>query len=401
MKNIITSCFIYIGIIFIHLSCDSSSQPDSFHQGETKEESESASASMQSVFLSEYKFRNLDIRIDTVHQRVLEGGVSVNGELAVFPHHEASITPIMGGNLESIMVIEGDRVSKGQTIAFITHPEFTKLQSEYLRAYSQLEFIQQEFDRQKRLYEEEIGAGKSFQKIKSELDLLNVELKGYEAQLRQLNLDPEKILDEKIYDRVPVLSPITGYVEKIWVQLGQYVQSETPMMSVVNIDQVFADLKVFEKDISKVKIGQTALITLESQPEKEIQAKIFSIGKSFEKNSKAVHVHARIQSKEDHLLPGMYVRGRIQSSDGKHVMALPESAVIDEDGRSYIFTAQKSTNQEQPGWNFDPVEIRKGISLDDWIEIRPLTPLSRDARLVWDGAYYLISEMMKGEFEDD
>jgi len=402
MKNITTSYLICLGIFFFHLSCESfSSSGLPGQEAESEDHADVTGSSMQPVFLSDYKFQNVDIRVDTMPLRHLDGIIHVNGELAISPHNKAAITPVKGGNLESIEVIEGDRVRKGQPVAYITHPDFTKLQSDYLHTFSKLEFFSQEYDRQKRLYEEEVGAGRSFQKTKSELNLLNVELRGYEAQLRQLNLDPEKIQNEKIYERIPVLSPITGFVEKITIQLGQYVQPETSMMSIVNVDQVYADLMVFEKDISKVKVGQNVSITLESQPGKEISGKIYSIGKSFEKNTKSVHVHARITGKGVSLLPGMYLHGRIQATTGERVMALPESGVIDEEGRSYIFIVQNSSAQDPDGWTFAPIEIRKGTAQDDWIEVRPLTPLPQEAQVVWDGAYYLISEMKKGEFEDD
>src|SRR5690625_5604077 len=183
MKNITTSYLICLGIIFFHFSCDSlSSSGVSDQETDSENQAETTESSMQPVFLSKYKFRNIDIRVDSIPRRNLEDNIHVNGELSIFPHNKASITPVKGGNLESIEVIEGDRVRKGQPVAYITHPDFTKLQSDYLHTFSKLEFFSQEYDRQKRLYEEEVGAGRSFQKTKSELNLLNVELRGYEAQ---------------------------------------------------------------------------------------------------------------------------------------------------------------------------------------------------------------------------
>lgn len=401
MKNNITICFLAFGITFFNFSCDSDSEAKQTAESETVAESmNSPDPSPDFLFLSDYKFDNLGIKVDTLPSRSLTGAVHANGELVVSPQYEATVAPIMGGNIEAIGVIEGDRVTKGQVLAYITHPDFTKLQADYLRTFSQLEFLQQEFDRQQRLYEEEVGSGKSFQKTKSELNILQVELKGYEAQLRQLNLDPEKIREEKIYDKIPVLSPISGFVEKIWVQIGQYVQPETSMMSIINIDHIHADLMVFEKDIAKIKVGQSVSLTLESNPGEELKGKIYSIGKVFEKNTKAVHVHANIERGNHQLLPGMYIHGKIHSSQ-ENRLALPEEAVIEEEGRSFIFLAQKTENTDRSGWIFEPIEIRKGMMAEDWVEIRALQPLSSDSKVVWNGAYYLISEMKKGEFEED
>src|SRR5690625_7714180 len=97
----------------------------------------------------------------------------------------------------------------------------------------------------------------------------------------------------------------------------------------------------------------------------------------------------------------MYLHGRIQATTGERVMALPESGVIDEEGRSYIFIVQNSSAQDPDGWTFVPIEIQKGTAQDDWIEVRPLTPLPQETQVVWDGAFYLISERKEGALEDD
>ncbi len=87
--------------------------------------------------------------------------VEANGQLEVLPQHEATVTAILGANVTSIKVIEGDQVSRGQVLAYISHPNLTRLQTDYIRAYSQLQFLEKENQRQKRLYEEEVGSGKN------------------------------------------------------------------------------------------------------------------------------------------------------------------------------------------------------------------------------------------------
>src|SRR5690625_5257742 len=141
---------------------------------------------------------------------------------------------------------------------------------------------------------------------------------------------------------------------------------------------------VFEKDIAQIKVGQSVSLTLEASPGEEVKGKIYSIGKVFQKNTKAVHVHASIEKANQQLLPGMYIHGKIHSSQEKR-MALPEEAVIEEEGRSYVFLAQKTKNTDESGWTFEPIEIKKGMMTEDWVEIRPLEPLSSDSKVVWSG----------------
>lgn len=348
------------------------------------------------LHLSDLKFQSLGIKVDTLPTRPLSGVVYANGQLEVPPQHEATVTAIMGGNVTSIKVIEGDRVSKGQALAYLSHPDFTKLQADYMRAFSRLELLEQEFQRQKKLYEEEIGSGKTFQQTKSELNTLKVELKGYEVQLKQLRLDPEKVRNSEIYENIPVPSPINGYIEKVLIQIGQYVQPQTSMFMVMNTEHIHADLMVFEKDVSKVQKGQTISFTVESVPGSELTAKIYSVGRQFEENPKAVHIHAEIQKKEDYLIPGMYINGKIHTT-AETVTALPEEAVIEEDGNPHIFLAEKHEENGKTEWSFKPVEIRTGASEKGWVEIKLLERLPDGAQVAWNNAYYLISEMNKSK----
>ena len=348
------------------------------------------------VHLSEHKFRSLDIRVDTIPTRPLTGVVEANGQLEVPPQHEATVTAILGANVSSIKVIEGDQVSRGKVLAYIAHPNLTQLQTNYLKAYRQAQYLEKEYQRQKRLYEEEVGAGKTFQQTEAEYLSTQGEVRGYEAQLRQLSLNVDRIQKGKLYDYVPVVSPIDGYVEEVMVQIGQYVDPQTEMFAVVNTEHVHADLMVFEEDVYKVKKGQAVLFTVASVPGNTLRAEIYSVGKKFEQNPKAVHVHAEISDKEDYLIPGMYITGKIHT-ESKAVKALPREAIIEEDGQPYIFIAEAHQEEGETEWVFTPVEIRTGTVDEDWIEVNLLEPLPAGARVAWNNAYYLVAEMNKGE----
>ena len=367
------------------------------HEGEEGEHGEEG---MAEVHLSDMKFQNLDIKVDVIPTRPLSGVVEANGQLEVPPQHEATVTAILGANVTSIKVIEGDYVKKGQVLGYLAHPNLSSIQSNYIRVYSQLKFLEKEYSRQKKLYEENVGSGKTYQQTLADYQTIKGEAKGYEAQLKQLNLNVSKIQNGDIYEYVPVVSPIKGYIEKVEVQLGQFVDPQTVMFRIVNTDHIHADLMVFEKDVYKVKKGQKISFTVESVPGTTLTAEIYSVGKQFEQNPKAVHVHAEIDQKEDFLIPGMYINGRIHTNS-QTVHALPEDAIVEEEGKPYIFIAEQHNEDDETEWAFRPFEIRTGTSDEGWVEIKLLEELPIGAKIAWNNAYYLISEMKKGETEHE
>ncbi len=396
--------FIYIVALVLMVSvftgCGSkSADTEDKQESHTEEEGGHGEEEMGVVHLSALKFNSLGMKVDSLPTRAQTGTVEVNGQLEVPPQYEATVTAILGANVTSIKVIEGDKVKRGQVLAYISHPNITQLQTDYVKAYSRLQYLEKEMRRQKRLYEEEVGSGKAYQETLADYQSIQGEVKGLEVQLRQLSINVKTVREGEIYQNVPVISPIDGNIEKVLIQVGQFVEPQTKMFMIVNTEHVHADLMVFEKDVYKVKEGQKISFTIESVPDTHLSAEIYSVGKKFEQNPKAIHVHAEIKSKESFLIPGMYVNGKIHT-ESKPVKALPEEAIIEEEGKPYIFLAEaRNEDGGETDWEFRPIEIRTGVSNDGWVEINLLEPLPQRARVAWNNAYYLIAEMKKGSAE--
>src|SRR5690554_146552 len=349
------------------------------------------------VHLSPQKFKSLKIELDTMQRHTFEGIIYTNGSLEVPPQHEATITAILGGNVVGIEVIEGTVIKKGQTIAYLSHPNFINIQTAYFKAFNNDKYLSKQVERQQKLSDAEIGAGKELQKIESEYLSNKGDLNGYAAQLKQLNLSLNYIQSGKLYDRIPVISPIAGSVEAVDIQLGQFVDAQTSMFKIVNTEHVHADFMIFEKDVMHVKKGQKIKFTVATSTQ-PLNAEIISVGKRFEESPRAVHIHADIVEKDFHLVAGMYIKGKIFTQDNE-LMALPESAVITEDGKTYIFINTQTKEQQDKEFEFKMVEVITGQQEGGYVAIDLLTPLPENAKIVQNGAYYLIAEMMKSETE--
>ncbi|UZH54158.1 efflux RND transporter periplasmic adaptor subunit [Salinimicrobium tongyeongense] len=366
--------------------------------GHAEEEGDHAEeGGMGQVHLSELKFNSLGIEIDTLPTKPLSDAIAATGQLEVPPQYEATVTAVIGANITSIEVIEGDDVRKGQVLAYLSHPNLTRLQTDYMTAYNRMQFLEKEFERQQTLNEKGVGSGRQLQQARADYRVVQAEVKGLESQLRRLNLKISGIREGNIVENIPVVSPIQGSIEDVGIQVGQFVDPQTELFEVINTEHVHADLMVFAKDVYKVKEGQKVLLKMESMPGKTYTAKIYSVGKKFEQDPKAVHVHAEIQEDTKNLVPGMYINGRIITGAGTEVTALPEGAVVEEEGKSYIFIAEKEQENGETEWSFKPVEVKTGEKNEGWVEIKLLEPLPEGARVAWNNAYYLIAEMKKSQ----
>lgn len=403
MKSIINICSLLLAGALLITSCGDSRHNEDGHEHENGAESEHhkhGDEHEEDVHLSEQQFQSLGMKTDTLPFRNISSYIEANGQLEVPPQNEASVTAVIGANISSIQVIEGDKVAKGQVLAYLSHPRLIELQTDYASNWNQLQYLHQEYLRQEKLYDEKVGSGKEFQKTKAEYLSKKSIVNGYEAQLKLLGLGLDKIRQSAIYELVPVSSPIDGHIRLVEVKTGQFVEPQTTMFEIVNIEHIHADLMVFEKDMHKVKKGQKIRLTIESLPNEEMVATIYSVGKAFEQGPKAVHIHAEIENKTGLLIPGMYVRGRIMI-DEVLSFALPEAAVVHEGGKYFIFTMAQETDDGVTEWTYEPVEVVTGTRDEGWIEVKLLDEVPRRSLVAWNNAYYLLAELKKEDAEHE
>lgn len=366
------------------------------HNEDAKPEAEEAHSDEEEVMLSQQQFDALKMKTDTLALRNMSGYVEANGTLEVPPQNEAAITSVVGANVVSIKVIEGDKVNKGQVVAYLSHPNIIKMQTDYLNAFSNSNFLKKNYERQQKLYDAGVGSGASFQKAEAEYDASKAMVNGLEAQLRLLNINTSSVQKGTIAQSISLRSPIDGFVQKVEVKIGQYVEPQTELFEIVNTHHVHADLMVFEKDVYKVKKGQKVIFNLQSNTDEDLTAEIYSVSKTFEDNPKALHVHAEIENKKGNLIPGMYIKGKIQVENAE-TNALPESAIIKEGDRFYVFSVER----ENEDWSFKPVEVLLGEKDGNWIAVQFAEEQDKTTKFAYNNAYYLIAEMKKGEAEHE
>jgi cobalt-zinc-cadmium efflux system membrane fusion protein len=395
-----------IAVAFASASCQEQTPDHAAHDEETHNQADthdhdghdhSEEAHEEMAELDARQVESLGLKFGKPEMRNMSAFVRTNGRLQVPPQNKASVTAIIGANIQSVKVIPGEVVKKGQTLATVSHPDLIRIQTEYTQHSNALDYLAAEYARQKRLYQEEVGSGKEFQKVKSDYLTTKGRVKGLESQLKQLHLDPATIKNGDISETVAITSPIDGSVNAIGVNIGQYVAPETTMFEVIDNHHIHVDLLVYEKDIAKIEKGQQVLFHTESAPETEFPAVIFAVGTTFEQDSKAVSVHAEILGdKPKVLLPGMYVKGRIMLA-AENQLAVPDAAVVRDGETHIIFEVEEEMEGREKMYHFTPIEVMVGVTDGGWTEIKPLKAIDDSTQIVLNQAYFVLAEMDKGE----
>lgn len=302
------------------------------------------------VELTKEQFEAIDVDFGKIEQQDLSTTIKASGHLEVPPQNKAQVSSYVGAIVKSILVLEGSKVQKGQTLAILEHPDFIKLQQDYIDARNSLSFLEKEYQRQKELADNDAGTGKIFQRSESEYNGAKSRVNALAGQLRVYSINMSQLNKGKITSSIVLKAPITGYVGEINANTGGYAEPNTTLFEIIDNSQIHCDLMVYEKDIYKVKVGQKIRFSITNVPDyqgkdggKTIEGEVFSINKSFEGDSKAISVHAKIKNEGHELISGMYVNALIDVGNRKTTV-VPSGAVFTTNGKQFIFIRNKMTD---------------------------------------------------------
>jgi len=397
-------------VLFLFSSCGQHQHEGEHEHGEEEEHHHQEGAT--AVDITAAQFKQLDIQLGAVEMKNLSSTLRATGVLKVPPTHKANITSALGGTVHDILVMEGDYVKKGQTIATLVNPDFIRLQQDYLDTQSQLVFAEANYARQKELSEKNVTAQKTFQEATASYNSLKAKVNALQQQLALLNINTSSLTSDNIASVISVKSPINGNISHIDINIGTTVEPSNELMDVVDNSQLHLDLFIFEQDITKISTGQTVDITLTNLPGKHYTAKIFAIGSAFEGESKTIPVHAAITGDKNGLIEGMNVTANINIGSSL-TPAVLTTAIVSNAGNDFIFIqieghaheehdhAEKENHEQQEHeeeFSFERIPVKKGVTQDIYTEITLLKEIPDTVKVVNNGAFYLMS-MLTNEGE--
>lgn len=376
--------------------------------------------------LTDEQMKSIGVEIGVIEEKSLTSSLKANGVLRVPNQNKASVNSNYSGIIKSLLVQPGSKVSKGQTIATISNPEFIQAQSEYLNVNAKIALAELEVQRQKDLNAGNAGALKNLQAAETELRTLRNARSTYAQQIQLMGINPARLSNGKLISVLAVTSPISGVVSNVMLKMGSYVDVTTPIAEIVDNSQLHLDISVYEKDLPKLKSNQVIHFTLTNNPGKEYDAQIFSLGSSFEGESKAVSVHAKVLGDKTGLIDGMNVTAIISLSEAK-VPAVPTDAIVNIAGQDYIFIVTDEHGEEEhhqqgkdsvnhdakephdhtedagkkpagehaneKGMTFEKIPVAKGTTEVGYTQITLLKEIPKNARIVVKGAFFVLAKM--------
>ena len=336
-----------------------------------------ASTAAQEIKLTAEQKQNAGINLGEIIQHEMGEEVKCAGLVDVPPVSIASVSlPIAGYVRSTFELLPGKKVSKGQVLATINSLDYIQMQQEYLQAVSALGLSNVEKSRQQVLSNEEVGSKKKLQQAEVDQVNLQTQVKALSLKLEVIGCDMKALAKGNMNAVLAVKSPIDGYIDEQYLAIGKYVTPADILVKIVGTVDKHVEIKVFERDLSKLKLGQTILVESEGISAK---AKIFLIGQQVNLETRTTTVHGHFEKIADEKLftVGQFISAKI-TVGSKSVSAVPQAALarVGKAGFIYMEGSTGIINQI-------PVEILS--STKDLVGIKPLVNLP-SGKLVISGA---------------
>lgn len=378
-KNILNTIFITL-ITVAFLGCKNKDE-------ETNKKTTSNNENQ--ITLNDAQIKNLNIQLGSLVQQNMSSYIQVNGKIDVPPQNLVSVSMPLGGFLKHTKLLPGMHFEKGDVIAIMEDQQYIQLQQDYLLAKSKIDFLYNDLIRQKELNKTKVSSDKTLQQAEADYNAQKILVNALAQKLQLIHINPNNLTTNNISKTIQVFAPIDGFVTKVNVNIGKYVAPTDVMFELVNPTDIHLNLNVFEKDIQQVFIGQKVKCFTNHQPSKQFNGEVILIGKDVNSN-RSTEVHCHFDNYDKTLLPGTYMNAFLQL-ENKKVLAIEQHALIELDGKKYLFT-QSNNNS----FNLQGVEV--GIINEKFAEIKNNNDFI-NKKIVTQGAYALLMAIKNTEEE--
>jgi len=352
---------------------------------EKSEKTETTQTSETTVYLTEAQYKNAGIQTGELEKRTISTTLKLNGKIDVPPQNMISVSTPFGGFLKSSKLLPGMPVKKGEVLAVMEDQQYIQLQQDYLTAKSKLAYFEKDYNRQKELNQSKASSDKFFQQTEMDFKTQKIAVSALAEKLRLINIDPEQLNEDNLSRNVNVYSSINGFVSRVNVNIGKYVNPSDVLFELINPEDIHLNLTVFEKDLEQLSIGQKLVAFNNNKPDKKHDCEIILISQDLSADRSA-EVHCHFEDYDKVLLPGMYMNAEVIINKTDQ-LAINSDAIVSFEDKDFVFVKEGQRN-------FRLTQIIAGGSENGFTGIRPVQKeMLEKLPIVTHGAYSLLMQL--------
>lgn len=290
-------------------------------------------------------------------------------------------SPLQGPVLD-VRVKLGQAVKAGDVLMVIDAADIARAYAAYVEEISEWGLAERNFELTKDLYDAQAMSRKDLEHAENDLNRERAEFKQAKERLLSLRVPAAELskplAQQQITSRFELRSPLTGTVVERNVTPGQIVgtASDQPLFTVANLDRLQVVADVYEHDLSGIRVGALAAMTVEAYPAIEFPAKIAVIGDVVDPATRTIKIRATVSNQDRRLKPEMFARLTIAGHTMRPKIVIPKQALVERSGRQWIVVELAPGRYEERAVAIDSVTenqvtIREGVTTGERIVLSP------------------------------
>ena len=308
------------------------------------------------------------VELDTLRNRDLKHYSVFQGNLET--RNQVMASAEVSGRIVELLVDEGDRVQRDQLIATLDTEVIDKQISE---VETTLRLARDVYERQKRLWDQNIGSEVQFLEAQNSVERLEKNLDVLQAQR----------------SRAVVKAPKTGVLDQLLLREGELASPGTPVAVIVDMDNLKLSVSVPENFLMFIDRGDDVEIYFPSL-DKTLQSTINRVGSTIDPDNRTFRVETFLPPGKSRLKPNLMARMSINDRTVEDVIVIPLNIIQNElDGKAFVYVAQEENDQMRAEKRYietgleyrGQIEIKSGLEEDDILIVRGHQNLSENQRL--------------------
>jgi len=335
-------------------------------------------------------------KVVKAQKRPVTRSLDLNGEVQFDERRVAHIRVPVEGVIRRVRVNLGDRVAQGEALFDCESTAVGEAQAGIREAQGLVAVARRNHERLAALQKEAIASEKEVSAARQEWESAELRLAKATGRLSQLGVAPSEAAGtaaDSASGHFAVRAPVAGIILDLHAVAGEILRSEEPLATVGDPSSLWIWADVYERDVALVSEEQgrgplAALVSVQAYPGREFPGVVDLVGPSIHRATRTAKVRLVVANEGTRLMAGMFANVRLLLPGNAQVLALPQSAVLADAGRLFVFVHRYGDY-----WLRRPVEI--GRKFAGFVELT--RGLRGDESVVADGAFLMKSDVLRSK----
>jgi cobalt-zinc-cadmium efflux system membrane fusion protein len=293
------------------------------------------------IEFSERFAKRIGLRTDEARESDLIPTISVVGTVTFDPEHVARIGTRLRGLVRNVKHFEGDVVKRGDLLAEIDSPELGEAQASVTMLRAQAEAARRNAERERDLAEHRLTTLKESEDANANKDTVRALLSAAQQKVDALAGASRNATGRSIGVH-ELVTPLSGTIVERHISKGQLVQADHTAFVVANLDHLWVELAVFERNLTQIHEGDAVELKPMGNKGDPILGRVAHIGSVLDEDTRSASIRVEVENKHRRLRPGQAVDAIIHAKGAaiRGGLAVPIAAITYVDGRPTVFVSE-------------------------------------------------------------